>query len=155
MMLRILAIGTKMPAWVTEGFLDYAKRFSPSATLELYEIPAEKRTKNTDTQRVIERESDKLLAAIKSNHFVVALDVKGQTWSTDQLSSHLKSWQTDGRHIDFIIGGPDGLSETCLKRANLKWSLSALTLPHPLVRIILTEQLYRALSILQNHPYHR
>jgi 23S rRNA (pseudouridine1915-N3)-methyltransferase len=153
--LRILAIGSKMPAWVEAGFHEYAKRFTSSCSLELFEIPAEKRTKNTDIPRIIERESEKLLAAVKPNHHVIALDVKGHAWNTEQLAAELKHWQTDGRHVDLLIGGPDGLSEACLRKAHGKWSLSPLTLPHPLVRIILAEQLYRAWSLLQNHPYHR
>lgn len=155
MIIRILAIGTKMPSWVTEGFQDYAKRFTSGSSLELYEIPAEKRSKNADIPRIIEREGEKLLAAIKPHHHVIALDVKGHAWSTEQLTGQLKHWQTDGRHVDLLIGGPDGLSQACLQKAHGKWSLSPLTLPHPLVRIILAEQLYRGLSILQNHPYHR
>lgn len=155
MLIRILAIGAKMPAWVEAGFQDYAKRFTSSYQLELWEIPAEKRTKNSDIARLIEREGEKLLAAVKPNHRVIALDVKGHAWSTEQLAQQLKQWQTHGRPVDLLIGGPDGLSTACLKKAELRWSLSPLTLPHPLVRIILAEQIYRAVSILQNHPYHR
>ena len=154
MRIRLLTIGNKMPAWVTEGFEEYAKRFS-SRQLELVEIPAEKRTKQTDISRVIERESEKLFAAIKPGNFIVALEVKGKSWSTEELTQQMQSWQSTGRHIDILIGGPDGLSEACLKKADVKWSLSPLTLPHPLVRIVVVEQLYRAMSILQNHPYHR
>lgn len=155
MIIRILAIGTKMPDWVTDGFHEYAKRFTTRGSLELCEIPAEKRTKSTDIARVIEREGEKLLSAIKPDHYVIALDVKGQSWSTEQLAVHMKKWQSEGKHIDLLIGGPDGLSKACLARAEIKWSLSPLTLPHPLVRILLAEQLYRAMSILQHHPYHR
>jgi 23S rRNA (pseudouridine1915-N3)-methyltransferase len=155
MMIRILAIGTKMPAWVNDGFQDYSKRFTAACSLELCEIPAEKRTKNTDIARVMERESEKLLAAVKPGHHVITLDVKGQAWSTQQLATQMKTWQTQGQHIDLLIGGPDGLSQRCLQTAATKWSLSPLTLPHPLVRIIVAEQLYRAISILHNHPYHR
>ena len=155
MIIRILAIGTKMPDWVVSGFHEYAKRFTSSCSLELCEIPAEKRTKTVDVVRIIERESEKLLAAIKPDTLVIALDVKGKSWSTEELAEKLKSWHVNGRHIDLLIGGPDGLSEKCLARADIKWSLSPLTLPHPLVRILLAEQLYRASSILQNHPYHR
>jgi len=155
MIIRILAVGTRMPSWVMEGFQDYAKRFTSGCTLQLCEMPAEKRAKNADIPRIIERESEKLLAAIKPDHHVIALDVKGRAFSTDELATELKHWQTDGRHVDFLIGGPDGLSSTCLQTAHEKWSLSPLTLPHPLVRILLAEQLYRAFSLLQNHPYHR
>lgn len=155
MLIRLLAIGTKMPAWVTDGFQEYAKRFTSGCTLELCEIPAEKRTKNTDIPRLIEREGEKLLAAIKPGNHVIALDVKGQSWSTEQLAAQLKQWQIHSRPIDLLIGGPDGLSSACLQKAELRWSLSPLTLPHPLVRIVLAEQIYRAMSMLQNHPYHR
>lgn len=155
MLIRILAIGTKMPDWVTAGFQEYAKRFTAGWQLELCEIPAEKRTKNPDIARIIEREGEKLLAAIKPNHQVIALDVKGHAWSTEQLAQQLKQWQIHGRPIDLLIGGPDGLSSACLKKAEQRWSLSPLTLPHPLVRIVLAEQIYRAVSILQHHPYHR
>jgi len=144
-----------MPSWVEQGFQDYAKRFTSNCSLELCEIPAEKRTKNADTTRIVERESEKLMAAIHPYHHVIALDVKGHAWNTEQLAAELKNWQTDGRHVDLLIGGPDGLSKTCLQKAHSRWSLSPLTLPHPLIRIILAEQLYRAWSILQNHPYHR
>lgn len=155
MLIRMLAIGTKMPSWVDAGFNEYAKRIGSGTTLELCEIPAEKRLKNSDIQRLTDKEGEKLLAAIKPGNRVIALDVKGHAWSTEQLASQLKSWQADGRNIDLLIGGPDGLAKSCLAKADLKWSLSPLTLPHPLVRIVLAEQIYRALSILQNHPYHR
>ena len=153
--IRLLAVGNKMPDWVEAGFKDYAKRFTPACQLELVEIPPEKRTKNSDIPRIIEREGEKLLSAIKPGHFVIALEVTGKSWSTPQLAEHIKQWQLNGRNIDILIGGPDGLSTACLQKAELKWSLSPLTLPHPLVRIVVAEQLYRAFSILQNHPYHR
>ena len=107
MIIRILAIGTKMPDWVVSGFHEYAKRFTSSCSLELCEIPAEKRTKTVDVVRIIERESEKLLAAIKPDTLVIALDVKGKSWSTEELAEKLKSWHVNGRHIDLLIGGPD------------------------------------------------
>lgn len=155
MLIRILAIGTKMPSWVTEGYNEYAKRFPPSCKLELIEIPAEKRAKQSDLKRLTQREGEKILSTIKPNNRVIALDVHGQPWNTLQLSEHLKVWHLEGRNIDLLIGGPDGLAPDCLKKAETKWSLSPLTLPHPLVRIVLAEQLYRALTIMQGHPYHR
>lgn len=155
MHIRIIAIGTKMPAWVDAGYQEYAKRISLPFSLELIEIPAEKRTKNSDTKRLIQREGEKILSTIKTAHRIIALDVKGKPWNTEQLAAQLAFWQTEGRHCDLLIGGPDGLSSECLQVTEIKWSLSPLTLPHPLVRIVLTEQLYRAISILQNHPYHR
>lgn len=153
--IRILAIGNKMPAWVTSGYQEYAKRFPPSCTLELIEISAEKRLKQADIRRITQREGQKLLALIKPGHHVIALDVKGKAWNTEQLANQLLHWQQEGCNIDLLIGGPDGLSTACLDRSSIKWSLSPLTLPHPLVRIVLAEQLYRALTILQGHPYHR
>ena len=155
MRIRLLAIGNKLPSWVDEGMQEYVKRFPASCYLEVVEIPAEKRTKQSNPSVLIEREGEKLLAAIKPNTRVVALAIKGQMISTEKLALNLKDWQQEGRHIDMLIGGPDGLSEACLKKAELHWSLSPLTLPHPLVRVIVAEQLYRAVSILQNHPYHR
>lgn len=144
-----------MPGWVQTGYLDYAKRFPSSCTLELVEIPAEKRTKNSDIARLIKREGEKMLSLIKPDHRVIALEVNGKSWTTEQLAYHVESWHQSGRNIDLLIGGPEGLATDCLSRADVKWSLSPLTLPHPLVRIVLAEQLYRALTILQGHPYHR
>lgn len=155
MLIRLLAVGTKMPAWIEQGFLEYAKRFSPACQIELIEIPAAKRTKNSVIERLVEEEGEKLLAAIKPGNHVIALEIKGKMWSTEQLAEQLKNWQSERRNIDLLVGGPDGLSNRCLQKAETKWSLSPLTLPHPLVRVILAEQLYRAVSILQNHPYHR
>lgn len=155
MLIRLLAIGTKMPSWVEAGFADYLKRFPLSCQFELVEIPAAKRTKNSVIEQMMEEEADRLLAAIKPNTHVIALEVKGKMWSTEELAVNLKNWQGDRRNVDLLVGGPDGLSSRCLQKAETKWSLSNLTLPHPLVRIIIAEQLYRAVSILQNHPYHR
>lgn len=155
MHIRILAIGNKMPSWVTEGYLEYAKRFSSGYSIELVEIPAEKRLKQSDIDKLTEREGKKILSLIKPGNRVIALDVKGQAWSTEQLATHMHHWQLESRNIDILIGGPDGLYKECLQKAEVKWSLSPLTLPHPLVRIVLIEQLYRAVTILQNHPYHR
>ncbi len=155
MKIRLLTITHKSPAWIQAGYEEYAKRLPPTCALELIEIPAEKRTANADMKRIIEREAEKMLAAIKPNHHVIALDVKGKLWSTQQLSAQLAHWQQDGRNRDILIGGPDGLSPHCLQKAEHTWSLSPLTFPHILVRLIVAEQIYRAWSILQQHPYHR
>jgi len=155
MLFRIIAIGTKMPSWVNEAYQIYAKRFPPGWNVELREIPAEKRTQQTDTRQLIECEGEKILATLKAHHRLIALDLKGKSWTTEQLAKNMQTWSQEKQNIDLIIGGPDGLSENCLKKAEIRWSLSPLTLPHPLVRILLIEQLYRGLSILQNHPYHR
>ena len=155
MRIRLLAITHKTPNWIQEGYSEYLKRFPPSFSLELIEIPAEKRPKNTDIQRIVQREGEKLLQAIHPHHDVIALDVQGELWSTEKLSQQLAMRNQYGRNIDLLIGGPDGLAPACLQRAQQTWSLSLLTFPHPLVRVILAEQLYRAWSILTNHPYHR
>lgn len=155
MHIRIIAVGTKMPSWVEDGYQEYAKRFPPSCTLELVEIPAEKRTKNSDIARITQREGEKILSAIKPGNRIIALDVQGKAWSTEQLAKNLEAWHQEGRNVDLLIGGPDGLAAACLQKSEIKWSLSPLTLPHPLVRIVLAEQLYRALTIMQGHPYHR
>lgn len=155
MRIRLLVIGNKLPHWINEGVQEYVKRFPASSYLEVVEIPAEKRTKQSDIPRLIEREGEKLLAAIKPGNLVIALAIKGQLWSTEKLADQVKLWQSTGTHIDLLIGGADGLSHACLQKADIHWSLSPLTLPHALVRVIVAEQLYRAVSILQHHPYHR
>lgn len=155
MRIRLLTVTHKMPSWVVEGYEEYAKRLPASCSLELVEIPAEKRTANADLKRIAEREAEKMLAAIKSTHKVIALDVKGKLWSTEELASQLAHWQQGGRHIDLLIGGPEGLAPVLLQKAEEKWSLSPLTFPHLIVRLIVAEQIYRAHSILQGHPYHR
>jgi len=155
MKLNLLAVGTKMSSWVTDGYQEYAKRMPRECSLHLHEITPAKRGKSGSPAQWMREEGDRILAAIPNNHHVVALDVKGKPWSTEQLAEQLKNWQADGRDVSLIVGGPDGLTDECLQRANQRWSLSALTLPHPLVRIVMSEQLYRAWTVLQNHPYHR
>src|SRR3990167_3692758 len=155
MKIRLLTITHKSPSWIQEGYEDYAKRLPPHCSLEVVEIPAEKRTANADLKRLTEREGEKMLAAIKPNHRVIAMDIGGSLWSTEELSANLKRWLQDGKNIDLLVGGPEGLSPACLQKAEQKWSLSPLTFPHFLVRLIVAEQIYRAHSILQQHPYHR
>jgi len=144
-----------MPDWVSKGYDDYARRMPPEMPLELVEIAMVHRGKNPDIPRLMQRESEAVLAATGPRDRVVALEVTGSSWSTEKLASQLESWQQDGRDVNFLVGGPDGLAEPCRQRADQQWSLSPLTLPHPLVRILLAEQLYRAWSITRNHPYHR
>ncbi|MGB1009739.1 MAG: 23S rRNA (pseudouridine(1915)-N(3))-methyltransferase RlmH [Thiolinea sp.] len=155
MRIHLLAVGTKMPAWVATASNEYASRMPPHCQLLIREIPQEKRSKNSDLQRIRNMEGEKILAAIPSGARVIALDVQGKSWSTEQLSGQLDNWMQSGQDIALLVGGPEGLSADCLQRADARWSLSALTFPHPLVRIIVTEQLFRAWSILSNHPYHR
>jgi len=155
MKLKLLAVGTRMPSWVEAGSHEYSKRMPPELRIETIEIALGARGKNQPASKAIEKESQALLKAIAPQDFVVALDVIGRSLSTEQLASKLADWQMDGRDICLVIGGPDGLSKECLARADMRWSLSDLTLPHPLVRIVLMEQMYRAWSINANHPYHR
>jgi 23S rRNA (pseudouridine1915-N3)-methyltransferase len=155
MRIRVIAIGTKMPSWVNEGISDYSKRLPREWSFEFVELPLGPRAKNQDSAKAIAKEGEQMLAAIGEREHVVALDVKGKPWSTEQLSQQMSQWQFQGDNITLLIGGPDGLAAPCLQRAQQRWSLSALTLPHPLVRVLLTEQLYRAWTILQNHPYHK
>jgi 23S rRNA (pseudouridine1915-N3)-methyltransferase len=155
MLIRLIAVGNKMPGWVTTGFQEYVKRLPSGYALKLMEITPEKRMKQGDIPRIMEKEGEKILSLLKPGNLVVALDVQGQSWSTPELAVSLKHWHDENRDVDLLVGGPDGLSSACLKEAHQKWSLSPLTLPHPLVRIMVAEQLYRAWSILHNHPYHR
>jgi 23S rRNA (pseudouridine1915-N3)-methyltransferase len=155
MKLTIIAVGTRMPDWVQAGYSEYAKRLPRECALELKEIPLATRSKNTDIARAIEKESESILASIPAQERVIALDVLGKPQTTQTLADALRDWQMQGGNTSLLIGGPDGLSANCLARANQRWSLSGLTLPHPLVRIVLAEQLYRAWSLLNHHPYHR
>lgn len=155
MKIRLLTITHKSPSWIQEGYEEYAKRLPPSCTLELIEIPAEKRTANADLKRITEREGEKMLAAIKPQHHVIALDKGGKTWTSEQLSTQLGHWLQGGKNIDLLVGGPEGIAPACMQHARESWSLSTLTFPHILVRLIVAEQIYRAYSILQNSPYHR
>lgn len=144
-----------MPAWVTQAYAEFAKRLPHACTLQLVEIAAEKRGKNADLQQLLHKEGDKILATIPKGARVLALDVLGTAWSTEELAQELDSWLHSGSDIALLVGGPEGLDARCVERAVQRWSLSRLTLPHPLVRVILAEQLYRAWTILNNHPYHR
>lgn len=144
-----------MPAWVTQGYEEYARRMPSEYALQLIEIPAGKRSKGADLVRITQQEGEQTLAAIPKGARVVAMDVKGRPWSTEELATELDAWSHDGRDVALLVGGPEGLASDCLSRAEQRWSLSNMTLPHPVVRIVVAEQLYRAWSILSNHPYHR
>ncbi|WP_455210742.1 23S rRNA (pseudouridine(1915)-N(3))-methyltransferase RlmH [Kaarinaea lacus] len=155
MRIHLIAVGSRLDAWVTQGYEEYAKRLVHDCILQLIEIPALKRGKNADIERITREEGQKLLAAIPKGARVVALDVQGRQHSTEELAGKLDDWLQNGQDIALLVGGPEGLSEQCRKRADETWSLSKLTLPHPLVRIVVAEQIYRAWSVLNNHPYHR
>lgn len=155
MLINLIAIGKRMPDWVNEGYYEYAKRMPPDFKLHLIELAGVKRTKESEATRTMQIEGEQILTAIPKYNYIIALDVKGEMWDTDELAQNLQKWHDQGQDISLLVGGPEGLSTTCLKQANKKWSLSRLTFPHPLVRVIVAEQLYRAYSILSHHPYHR
>jgi len=155
MRIHLVAVGTRMPAWVTAGYTEYARRLPHECSLQLVEIPVSKRRKSLPAARAIQEEGQLMQAAIPAGCLVIALDVTGKAWSTEGLAERLQQWMAGGRDVALLIGGPDGLAAECLASADMRWSLSALTYPHALVRIILAEQLYRAWSINAGHPYHR
>jgi 23S rRNA (pseudouridine1915-N3)-methyltransferase len=151
----LVAVGTKMPNWVQSGCNDYSKRLPPEFKIKTIEIPLGMRSKNQSSKKAIDQECASIIKVLEEKDFLIALDVNGKSMSTAKLASEITNWQMQGLNICFLIGGPDGLSLECLNRADLVWSLSDLTLPHPLVRILLLEQIYRAWTITINHPYHR
>ncbi len=155
MKLQVAAVGQRMPGWVNEAWNEYVRRMPAGLGLSLREIALAKRGKNADTKRLTALESMALFDAMPKRARIVALDVRGQSWSTEKLAVKLEEWMGDGRDVGFMIGGPDGISADIMKKADTRWSLGPLTLPHPLVRVVLAEQLYRAWTITQNHPYHR
>jgi len=138
MKITLIAVGTKMPAWVTTGFEEYQRRFPKDMPFEL----------------ILEQEGKAMLAACGKGK-VVTLDIPGKPWTTPQLAEQLEGWKNDGRDVCLLIGGPEGLSPECKAAAEQSWSLSPLTMPHPLVRVVVAESLYRAWSLTTNHPYHR
>ena len=152
---RLISVGTRMPSWVKEGTTEYSKRIERDLNFSLVEVPLAKRAKNQSAEVSKAKEGVDLLAQIKPGDYVVALDVVGKPFSTADLAGRIENFRADGRDLAFLVGGPDGLDAACLARSDARWSLSALTLPHPLVRILVIEQLYRAASIISGHPYHR
>ena len=159
MKIVLAAVGTRMPRWVDEAFEDYAKRLPPACRLTLREIPTAYRgaavRKGAVSAASMRREGEGLLRAVPNGARVVALDERGAAWSTADLAERLEGWMADGRGTVLLAGGPDGLARECRERADLTWSLSRLTFPHALVRVIVAEQLWRAWSLLHRHPYHR
>jgi 23S rRNA (pseudouridine1915-N3)-methyltransferase len=152
---RLISVGERMPGWVAEGLAEYTKRLSRELPLELVELKLGDRGKGRDLARALEDEGAAMLAAIPRGSHVVALDGRGKPWSSADLATQLANWRMAGRDLAFLVGGPDGLATAALERADQRFSLGALTLPHMLVRLLLAEQLYRAVSLLGNHPYHR
>lgn len=155
MVIHFIVVGQKMPKWVQEGYNEYAKRLPKACSLKLVELPMAQRGKTSSVSQLKAEEAKKIQAAIPKNSFVIALDEHGQQPTTVQLSEKLDDWLSGGQDVALIVGGPDGLDQTILQQARWKWGLSKLTLPHPMVRILVAEQIYRAWSVLNNHPYHR
>lgn len=155
MVITIIAVGKNMPAWVAAGFNEYVERMPSDYAIRLVEIPLEKRMKNSDANKAIAIEEAKILAAIDKDDYCITLDRIGKARDTKTLAKALQTWHDNRQSICFVIGGPEGLTEAFLQQADEIWSLSAMTLPHPLVRIVIAEQIYRAWSITINHPYHR
>ena len=158
MKIRLLMIGQKMPDWVQEGFDDYFKRVQPLISVQLVELPMARRGKSdsvADIQKYCQSEGQSILNSLQPRERLIALEVGGRNLTTEKLATTMQSWMLDGLDIALAVGGPDGLSDEVRQKAEWHWSLSPLTLPHPLVRVILIEQLYRAMSLNKGHPYHR
>jgi len=151
----LLSIGTRTPAWIAAGFEDYAGRMPRECRLELRTFPVAKARGRDDLARRLEQEGERLLQAVPRGSRVGILDVEGSLWTTEQLSRKLASWLGSGHDLALLIGGPDGLSAPCRAAAAFRWSLSPLTFPHALVRVLVAEQIFRAWSMLHHHPYHR
>ncbi len=155
MRILLISVGKGMPDWVAAGFREYARRLPRQCSLELVEVAPCRRGKNTDKARIKKEEGSRLLARVPPAARVVALDEGGEYWATRQLAQHLREWLRSGRDVVLLVGGADGLDTSCIHDARDVWSLSPLTLPHMLIRVLVAEQIYRAWSIVAGHPYHR
>lgn len=155
MRIRLITVGSKMPGWVEDGYEEYSRRLGADLRLDLIEIPLNRRGRGADVNRLQEKEANQILAAVGQGDLVVTMEIRGKAWSTEQLADNMGDWMHSGRNVSLLVGGPEGLHPSCMAQADLRWSLSPLTLPHPLVRVVVAEQVYRAWSILKNHPYHK
>lgn len=155
MKVTLLTLGHKMPTWVDAAVSEFAKRLQEFCQLTCIEIPLLRRTKSSDLARILDKEATLVLDALPPHAYYIALDRGGEDFDSEQLAQKLEKLQLTNAHLCFIIGGPEGLSSTVLKRCHARWSLSKLTFPHTLARIVLLEAIYRAWSILKNHPYHK
>lgn len=153
--INLISVGTKMPTWVEQGVQEYSKRLPAEFSFNCIEVPLGRRGKSSSIEQAMRQEEEALLARIGSRDYVVALDVLGKVLSTEAMAARVSQIRDDGLHLSLLVGGPDGLTRSCLQRADERWSLSALTLPHPLVRTVMAEQIYRIWSLLSGHPYHR
>jgi 23S rRNA (pseudouridine1915-N3)-methyltransferase len=155
MQINLISVGNRMPIWVQQGYDEYAKRMPKECALVLKEITPGKRGKKSDVVKIVKDEGERMIKAVSARTSVVTLDISGKSWSTQDLSVAIKRWLESGQNIALMVGGPEGLADSVRDLATESWSLSRLTFPHPLVRVLVAEQLYRAWSLLNNHPYHR
>lgn len=155
MIIHFITVGQKMPKWVQDGYAEYAKRLPKSCAIKLVELPMAQRGKTGSVEKYKTEEAKKILAAVPKGARLIVLDEHGQQVTTKQLAVKLEDWLSGGQDVALIVGGPDGLDQSLIQQAQWKWGLSKLTMPHPMVRILVAEQLYRAWSVINNHPYHR
>jgi len=155
MVIHFITVGQKMPKWVQDGYAEYAKRLPKSCALNLIELPMAQRGKTGSADKYKAEEAKKILSAIPKGSQLIILDEHGQQVTTKGLADKLEEWLGSGQDIALVVGGPDGLEQSLIQQAKWKWGLSKLTMPHPMVRILVAEQIYRAYSVINNHPYHR
>lgn len=155
MHIRLLAVGDRQPSWVDDAFTVYSGRLPREWKFRVDRIATVRRSKNDKSRKAMQAEGEQILAKLGADEQVVLLDERGKQMTSAGLATRLTDWQTEGRDLCFVIGGPDGVSSTCRERANFIWSLSELTLPHGLARVLFAEQMYRAWSLQAGHPYHR
>lgn len=155
MHIRLIAVGARQPGWVASAFDSYVRRLPGQWRFQLDTIAPGARSGDPDTQKAVIAEGQKILRHVKPSERMVLLDERGTQFSSAELGQTLAEWQGGGRDLAFVIGGPDGVSEECMTRADLRWSLSRLTLPHGLARVLFVEQMYRAWTLSTGHPYHR
>jgi 23S rRNA (pseudouridine1915-N3)-methyltransferase len=153
--LSLITASNRQPSWVDAGTEEYSKRLRGRCTLEIKTVPLARRTASLPVERAVADEGERMLASLPAAAHIVTLLEDGKAWSTRELAAKLEAWMQRGAPVAFLVGGPDGLSSACVRRANERWSLSKLTLPHGLVRVVVAEALYRAWSLAENHPYHR
>jgi len=155
MVIHFITVGQKMPKWVQDGYAEYAKRLPKSCAIKLVELPMAQRGKTGSADKYKAEEAKKILAAIPKGAQLIVLDEHGQQVTTKGLAVKLEDWLASGQDVALVVGGPDGLEQSLIQQAKWKWGLSKLTMPHPMVRILVAEQIYRAYSVINNHPYHR
>ena len=155
MVIHFITVGQKMPKWVQDGYAEYTKRLPKSCAIKLVELPMAQRGKTGSADKYKAEEAKKILAAIPKSAQLIVLDEHGQQVTTKGLAVKLEDWLASGQDVALVVGGPDGLEQSLIQQAKWKWGLSKLTMPHPMVRILVAEQIYRAYSVINNHPYHR